>query len=121
MLAAAGLQAAPTHPPDGMNLLPVLQGDAPPTDRELFWRMKFHAQRAVRSGRWKYLSLEGDEFLFDLETDLRERANMAKRHPDILQRLKDAYHSWSDTMPPIPDDAMVAHAYTHATLASPAG
>ena len=121
VLAAAGLATPATHPPDGINLMPILQGDAQPVERELFWRMKYRAQRAVRSGRWKYLSLDGDEFLFDLATDLRERANMATRHPDILQRLKDAYTSWEATMPPIPDDAVVAHAYTRATLAAPAG
>ena len=121
MLAAAGIGAAPDYPTDGLNLLPVLQGDTPVTDRDLFWRMKYRDQRAVRSGRWKYLSLDGDEFLFDLETDVRERANMAKRHPDTLQRLRDAYTSWAATMPPVPDDAVVSHAYTRTTLAAPAG
>jgi arylsulfatase A-like enzyme len=121
MLAAAGLAADSMYPADGISLLPILRDDAPPAARDLFWRMKHRDQRAVRSGRWKYLSLDCDEFLFDLETDLRERANMAMRHPDILQRLKGAYLQWAATMPPIPDDAVVSHAYTRATLAAPSG
>ena len=44
--------------------------------------MKFRDQKAVRSGRWKWLSIEGNEFLFDLARDARERANLAKRFPE---------------------------------------
>jgi arylsulfatase A-like enzyme len=121
MLAAAGLAPAATHPPDGIDLLPVLLGSEPARGRELFWRMKYRAQRAVRSGRWKFLSLDGNDFLFDLGTDLRERANLASRHPETLNRLRAAFDAWSLTMPPIPDDAVVSHAYTAATLASASG
>jgi len=121
ILAAAGAVPHETHPPDGINLLPILVGSEPVRERELFWRMKYRAQRAVRSGRWKYLALDNNDFLFDLGTDQRERANLAVRRPEILSQLKAAFESWSATMPPIPDDALVSHAYTAATLATPSG
>ena len=38
----------------------------------------------MRSGDWKYLSVEGDEFLFNLAKDERERANYGKRDPARL-------------------------------------
>ena len=40
LLAAAGAASDPAYPPDGMNLLPVLTGNAAAVDRKLFWRYK---------------------------------------------------------------------------------
>ena len=34
--------------------------------RELFWKMLYRNQKALRTGDWKYLSIERDEFLFNL-------------------------------------------------------
>ena len=73
LLAAAGTQPDPAYPPDGENLLPLLTGGAPPHPRKLFWRYKAGAQRAVRDGDWKYLQIAGNEFLFDVVEDPRER------------------------------------------------
>jgi len=42
--------------------------------RELFWKMLYRNQKALRTGDWKYLSIERDEFLFNLAKDERERA-----------------------------------------------
>jgi len=119
ILSAAGVTPPATHKPDGIDLLPVLLGTEPARERDVFWRMKFRAQRAARSGRWKFLSMDGNDFLFDLGTDLRERANLASRHPEIMHRLRAAFDAWSNTMPPIPEDAVVSHAYTAGTLAQP--
>ncbi len=61
--------------------------------------MLFRNQKAMRSGSWKYLSVDGDEFLFDLSQDERERANYGKRepkHPDatysVLATKADLAH-----------------------------
>ena len=43
--------------------------------------MKFRSQKAMRSASWKWLSIEGNEFLFDLSRDARERANLAAQQP----------------------------------------
>jgi len=45
---------------EGMNLFPILSGDAPEIDRTLFWRTRAGGkrQKAVRSGDWK-LVLDG--------------------------------------------------------------
>ena len=88
LLAAAGGAPDPAYPPDGQNLLPVLTGQRAPAERTLFWRYKANAQRAVRSGNWKYLRINGNEFLFDVAVDQRERANLAQRHPDVFAQLK---------------------------------
>lgn len=98
LLAAAGSAPDPAYPSDGQNLLPVLTGQRAPAARTLFWRYKANAQRAVRSGNWKYLRIKDNEFLFDVTVDQRERANLAQRHPDVLQQLKGEWERWNAGM-----------------------
>jgi arylsulfatase A-like enzyme len=101
-LDAADVAPHPDYPLDGMSLLKKQPG------RELFWRMKFRDQKAMRSGKWKWLSIEGNEFLFDLSTDARERANLAKRQPAMFEELRKRYATWDASLPPIPHDAKVS-------------
>jgi len=112
-LEAADVSPHPDYPLDGVSLL----NETP--RRELFWRMKFRAQRAMRSGDWKYVSIEGNEFLFNLAKDARERANFARREPARFRALKDAYEAWEATMPPIPPDALAHALFTPANMAQP--
>ena len=112
-LAAAGVAAHADYPLDGIDLL----GEDKP--RNLYWRMKFREQKAVRSGNWKYLAIEGNEFLFDLSRDPRERANMRYREPARFETLKADYSAWAASMPPIPEDAKVSLVYGPADMAKP--
>jgi arylsulfatase A-like enzyme len=98
LLAAAGTQPDPSYPPDGDNLLPILTGRAPPHPRKLFWRFKAGGQRAARDGDWKYLQIAGNEFLFDVVKDPRERANLKDRYKDVFDRLKKDWASWDEMM-----------------------
>jgi arylsulfatase A-like enzyme len=81
--------------------------------------MKHRAQRAVRSGDWKYFASEDGEFLFNLAVDSRERANYARREPAKLAELRAKYEAWERSIPPIPADAAVSIPYTRADLAHP--
>jgi arylsulfatase A-like enzyme len=101
-LDVAGVAAHPDYPLDGVSLLKENPG------RKLFWRMKFRDQKAMRSGAWKWLSIEGSEFLFDLSRDQRERANLAKREAQRFEDMRRRYRAWEESMPPIPDDAKVS-------------
>jgi arylsulfatase A-like enzyme len=98
LMAAAGTQPDPSYPPDGENLLPVLAGRTPAHSRKLFWRFKAGEQRAVRDGDWKYLQIAGNEFLFDVVKDPRERANLKDRYKDVFERLKNDWTGWNETM-----------------------
>jgi arylsulfatase A-like enzyme len=98
LLPAAGVQPDPAYPPDGENLLPTLTGRAAPHPRKLFWRYKAGGQRALRDGDWKYLQIAGNEFLFDLAQDPRERANLKSRRQDIFDRVKTDWETWNNTM-----------------------
>lgn len=114
-LAAAGVSPHPDYPLDGID---VLNDDRP---RNLYWRMKYRDQRAVRSGVWKYLSIEGNEFLYDLSQDSRERADRKLRDPERFRELKAAYSKWDASLPPIPEDATVTLVYTPKTMAQSSG
>ncbi|HXR85647.1 MAG TPA: sulfatase-like hydrolase/transferase [Stellaceae bacterium] len=100
LLAAAGTRMEPSHPPDGENLLPTLTGRSTPNPRKLYWRYKAGAQRAVRDGDLKYLRIAGNEFLFDVVNDPRERANLKNRRKDVFDRLKSDWEGWNATMLP---------------------
>jgi arylsulfatase A-like enzyme len=100
LLAAAGTGPDPAYPPDGENLLPNLTGRATPHARKLYWRFRAGGQRALRDGDWKYLRIAGNEFLFDVVKDQRERANLINRNKDVFARLKSDWEAWSNTMLP---------------------
>ncbi len=118
-LAAAGAEPDPRYPLDGLNLLSVLEKPEKTIERDLFWRMKFRSQKAARSGDWKYLSVEGYEYLFNLANDERERANVAKRFPDRFNDLKKKCAAWEASLPPIPQDATFSLVYGPAELPNP--
>jgi len=105
LLAAAGGAPDANYPSDGENLLPVLTGAASPHARALYWRYKANEQAAVRDAQWKYLKLGGREYLFDIDVDPRERADLREKFPDEFARLKRQYADWSAHMLPYPADA----------------
>lgn len=119
MLNAAGVAPHRDYPLDGISLLPALSNPGTTAPRDLFWRMSHRQQKAVRRGDWKYLSLDGSEFLYDLSRDSRERANLAKRYPERLGELRSAYGAWEATMPGIPADARVSLLYGASDMATP--
>lgn len=108
---AAGTSAHPDYPSDGQSLMKVLADPGAVTERQLFWRMKHNGQKAMRTGPWKYLTVNEHEYLFDVVADERERANLAKRHPERLAEMRDAWQRWDRTMPPIPEEAGVRLVY----------
>ena len=108
MLEAAGVDPHPHYPLDGLSLLPMLDDPSWNPDRTLFWRMKHRQQRAARHGSWKYLAVDGFEYLFDLSTDERERANLVRRYPERLADLRTQWKRWAAGLPGIPDDAKVS-------------
>jgi hypothetical protein len=61
---------------------------------------------------WKYLRVDGHDYLFNIAADERERANHAAREPDMLETLREAWEAWNATMPPIPEDASVSVGYS---------
>ncbi len=119
MLAAAGVPPHPEHPMDGIDLNPLFDDPRWNPNRALYWRMVHRGQRAMRYGPWKYLAIDGHEYLFDLSADARERANLMHRHPERLVQMRVAWEAWAAGMPDIPADAKVTLAYGDADLPRP--
>jgi arylsulfatase A-like enzyme len=111
LLDAAEVAAHPDHPLDGVSLLPVLRDSARAFERPLYWRMNHRGQRALRRGDWKYLRVDGHDYLFDIPADERERANRGPREPARLDAMRADWEAWNATLPSIPDDATVSLGY----------
>lgn len=100
LLAAAGAEPDPAYPTDGLNLLPLLVGNAAPVPRKLYWRYKANAQRAIRDGDLKFLKILGNTFLFNVAEDPLERSNLKNRQKEDYRRLVRAWYDWNRTMLP---------------------
>jgi arylsulfatase A-like enzyme len=101
IIAAAGAAPAPTHPLDGIDLLPVLTGREPVRDRTICWRTSLVSkQAALRQGGWKYLRDEDGEYLFDLVLDPGERQDRKRDQPARFAELKAAFGAWDRQMLP---------------------
>ncbi|MDR7093467.1 sulfatase family protein [Hydrogenophaga laconesensis] len=112
VLEAGGGQADPDWPLDGVSLLRVLRDPAQRFERPLYWRMNHRGQRALRDGDWKYLRVDGNEYLFNISMDERERANLMAREPERLVRMREQWLAWDASVPPIPADATVSLGYS---------
>jgi arylsulfatase A-like enzyme len=112
MLEAAGVSPHPDYPLDGVSLMTVLRDPARTFRRPLHWRMNHRGQCALRDGDWKYLRVDGNDYLFNIPADERERANRAPREPQRLAAMRQAWEDWNATMPPIPADATVSVGYS---------
>jgi len=88
-------EVAGVDPPggiDGLSMLPEILGHKEKDHDPLYW--EFHERRfaqAVRMGRWKGVryGLNGPLELYDLESDIGERNNIAAQRPEIVARMED--------------------------------
>ncbi|MCA8890111.1 MAG: sulfatase-like hydrolase/transferase [Parvularculaceae bacterium] len=104
LLAAAGGKVE-KRDFDGVNLLPQIIGDKKNRERTLYWRFRSHDQAAVRRGDFKYVRIAGEEFLFNVAEEPRERANLKSRRPELLDELRGLYEKWDDSVLPYPDES----------------
>jgi arylsulfatase len=103
----------PKHPIDGLDICALIMGKADAkTPHEAFFFYWGRELQAVRSGRWKlhfphaYPTLAGNPggadgkparmqqgktelALYDLDTDIGEKTNVAAQHPEEVARLKE--------------------------------
>lgn len=116
MLGLGGARPKPGFSWDGVSMEPVFDDPTTVFDRPLFWRMNHRSQRAARQGRWKYLRVDGHDYLFDIQSDPRERANLARREPDRFERMRTAWEVWNSSLPAIAPDATISLGYSEADM-----
>jgi arylsulfatase A-like enzyme len=100
VLAACGVSSPPDRKLDGINLLPLLAGNAPPATRTFFWRIQRpeRNQRAARNGHFKLVRDSGYDQLFDLSTDIGERHDLSYEHPEKAAELRRLLDEWEAEM-----------------------
>jgi len=112
MMALGGASPDPNYPLDGVSLAPVLRDPAHTFARPMHWRMNHRGQRALRLGDYKYLRVDGHDYLFNIPADARERANLGDRLPAQLHTMRELWEAWNASMPPIPQDATISLGYS---------
>jgi len=88
---------------DGISIYPLLTGQVQ-TNRHEFLYWEFHErgfQQAARMGDWKAVRPQADQplELYNLKTDLGEKQDVAKDHPDIVGKF-EAYFKTARTDDP---------------------
>lgn len=78
---------APAHKIDGKSLVPVLKSKDNPTAHESF-NWKSGKAVAIREGKWKLIMTEKKVELYNLPSDLGEANNLAKKDPEVVERLQ---------------------------------
>jgi arylsulfatase A-like enzyme len=98
LLAAAGIK--PPDNLDGLNILPVLRGNAPLGERTTFWSIG--TSLAARRGPWKLVQ-EGKGRpgeLYHLGHDPAEKTPVS--NPQVQQQLQEALDAWQKSWAAVP-------------------
>jgi arylsulfatase A-like enzyme len=94
-LIAAGLDPPTEKSFDGIDMIPVLRGDAPAPARDLFWSSASQGGTwAVRSGDWKLVGHKGQVDLFDLSQDVSESKDLSKQMLEKVVELTQKHDAW---------------------------
>lgn len=82
-------------PVAGNSLLPIFEGKQRPPHEAIFWQ--FGQGKAVRQGKWKLVKYGNSDWeLYDLRADRTELTNVAKQHPDRVERMEQLWQQWRD-------------------------
>lgn len=97
-LAISGASLPAERVPDGVNLMPLLDGSGGIDRDTLYFRYQNPGgvlQKAMMQGGWKYLSDEkGAEHLFHLTADSAEERDLKEAEPERFKRMKTTWGDW---------------------------
>ena len=92
LASLAGLSPPTTLKLDGVDLLPLMVGEQPLSERSLFWRFKNDC--AIRKGPWKLINGESQS-LFHLDDDISETTNIIRKEQKQGKNLEQELMNWS--------------------------
>ncbi|MEC5128739.1 sulfatase [Verrucomicrobiales bacterium BCK34] len=95
----AGAKVPDDRDIDGVDVWPVLTGDAE-TPHEAFFYYSANKLHAVRSGKWKlHWNKQGKPAqLFDLEIDVAEKNNLLASEPEVVKRLSGLMQKFDNNL-----------------------
>jgi arylsulfatase A-like enzyme len=96
LAAACGFTVPSETMLDGYNMLPVLQHNQPSPRERMFWKRR--DSWAARIDTWKYVRMNGKEYLFNLATDIGEQNDLSASRPEQLAKMKSAFSDWQRQM-----------------------
>lgn len=100
IMSAAGCDAPPDRPLDGIDVLGEIANGKSAKPRTLFWRSRRadRTWKAVRKDQFKYLvRIDNDtrrEYFFDLASDPHESVNLIRQHHEKSDSLKQLLSQW---------------------------
>lgn len=102
LLEATGSPLEPAHQVDGVSLLPLLHRDTSFRRGPIFWHYPHYGNQggtpgsSVRDGKWKLIEFFEDNHseLYDLESDIGETLDLARREPEVRDRLAVVLQEW---------------------------
>jgi arylsulfatase A len=109
---AAAKVTLPKQPLDGVDLMPIVRGQAPTEPRTLYFRLRAVdmraksneiSARAIREGDWKIYWRGKKPQLFNLRKDIAEKENLADQNPQLVQRLVKKLEAWEQAVTPSGD------------------
>ncbi|RMG66568.1 MAG: DUF4976 domain-containing protein [Bacteroidetes bacterium] len=101
----ASLAGQESRSPDGIDLMPLLQGKAVP-ERALHWHFPHYSPQGgmpgavIRQGTYKLIEWyeDGSYDLYDLLADPGEQQNLVGEQPKRVEALKAALSAWRDSV-----------------------
>ena len=102
MLQMAGLPLKPEQHVDGVSLMPLLKGTGKLNRKAIYWHYPhYHGSGnrpggAIRAGDYKLLEWyeNGAVELYNLQDDIGEKNNLAKKMPEKAAALRSMLHRW---------------------------
>ncbi len=85
------------QPQDGISLVPLIKGEVE-EDRPTPLRFRHDGRGVLINNNLKYLTLKGEEMLFDLVADPDESEDLSNSKPKIFAKMKSEYEAWNTTV-----------------------
>ena len=102
ILDIAGLPTKPQQHLDGKSLTPLLKQEGPVERDALYWHYPHYSNQggfpggAVRMGDFKLVERyeDGRVHLYNLQTDIGERQDLAAEMPELVKQMRAKLHAW---------------------------